>query len=45
MKSAPPEEEAMADTVCDKQAATPVPRPPVLRGCEEIESIGSEVEP
>lgn len=42
MKSPSPEEEAMADTMSEKQVATPVPGPPVL---QEIENIGSEVEP
>lgn len=32
VKGPPPEEEAMADTMCDKQAATPVPSPPAQLG-------------
>ena len=46
VRSPPPEEEGAAETTCDELTQTPIPRPPApLGGEEEVEKIGSEVEP
>ena len=45
MRSPPPEEEGAAETTCDELTPTPIPRPPAPLGGEEVEKIGSEVEP
>ena len=40
MRSPPPEEEGVAETMCDELTATPIPRPSApLRG-EEVENLG-----
>jgi len=37
VRSPPPEEEGVAETTCDELTATPIPRPPVPLGGEEVE--------
>jgi len=39
VRSPPPEEEPVAETMCDEVTATPIPHP---LGQEQIERIGSE---
>ena len=43
-RSPPPEDEELAETLCDELTVTPIPRPPVLLRGAEVEA-GSEVEP
>ena len=45
VRSPPPEEEGASETTCDELTATPIPRPPVLLGREEVEESGAKLSP
>jgi len=45
VRSPPSEEEGVAETTCDELTAVPFPCPPVPLLGEEVEKIGSKVEP